>query len=139
MTPTVYWRHSCNSRLRFPFHMQDLEVIFRAAHRQLRPRTPVPEIKVEFYPFAGLNHTARLQQSRLLIRLSDIFTDAPAEVCYSLALILLAKLYRKKIDNAHHLRYRMFILRDEIQERARIARHSRCRSSRATVSLGRHL
>jgi len=71
--------------------------------------------------------------------LSDIFTDAPAEICYSLALILLAKLYRKKIDGAYHRRYRMFILSDEIQERARIARNSRCRSTRALASLGRHL
>jgi len=119
--------------------MQDLEVIFRTAHRQLRPRTPVPEIQVEFYPFAGLNHTARLHQSRLLIRLSDVFTDAPVEVCYSLALILLAKLYRKKIDNVYHRRYRTFILSEEIQERARIARNSRCRGAQATASLGRHL
>ncbi len=111
--------------------MHDLELIFRTAHRQLRPRTPVPEIKVAFFPFAGLNHTARLHESRLIIRLSDIFTDAPSEVCYSLALILLAKLYRKKIDSAYHRRYRIFILSDEIQERARIARNSRCRIMRA--------
>jgi len=118
--------------------MHDLELIFRAAHRRLRPRTPVPEIKVEFFPFAGLNHTARLHESRLIIRLSDIFTDAPSEVCYSLALILLAKLYRKKIDSVYHRRYRIFILSDEIQERARIARNGRCRIMRATTSLGRH-
>src|SRR5947208_7366476 len=111
--------------------MQNLELIFRTAHRQLRPRTPVPEIKVEFYPFAGLNHTARLHQSRLIIRLSDIFTDAPAAICYSLALILLAKLYRKKIDGAYHRRYRMFILRDELQERAPIPLTPRPRTRRA--------
>jgi hypothetical protein len=117
---------------------QDLELIFRTAHRQVRPRTPVPEIKVEFFPFAGLNHTARLHESRLIVRLSDIFTDAPAEVCYSLALILLAKLYRKRIDSAYHRRYRIFILSDKIQERARVARNSRCRVTRAMASRGRH-
>ena len=36
---------------------QDLESIFKTAHCQLRPRTPIPEIKIEFFPFAGLNHT----------------------------------------------------------------------------------
>jgi hypothetical protein len=41
----------------------DLQSIFRNAHRQLRPRTPLPEIQIEFFPFAGLNHTARLLEN----------------------------------------------------------------------------
>jgi predicted metal-dependent hydrolase len=117
----------------------DLESIFRTAHCELRPRTPIPEITVEFFPFAGLNHTARLNNSRLVIRLSDIFTDAPADVYHSLALILLAKLYRKKIDNSYHRTYRTFILTGEIQERARIARNERCRLVRARGSRGRYI
>ena len=77
--------------------MEDLEIIFKTAHREIRPRTPLPEIKIEFFPFAGLNHTARLHEDCLMIRVSDIFTDAPAEIFRSLALILLAKLYRKNM------------------------------------------
>ena len=119
--------------------MQDLESIFKTAHRQLRPRTPLPDIKVEFFPFAGLNHTARLHDGRLIIRVSDIFIDAPEEIHLSLAVILLAKLYRKQIDNSYHRNYRLFILRGEIQERARIARNSRCRQSRGTGPQGRHI
>jgi hypothetical protein len=119
--------------------MHDLEFIFKAAHRELRPRTPLPEIKIEFFPFAGLNHTARLQDNQLKVRLSDLFTDAPLEVYRSLALILLAKLYRKKVDLAYHRLYRTFILTEEIQERARIARNDRCRLTRTRGSLGRHL
>ena len=81
--------------------MESLQSIFSAAHRELRPRTPIPKIKVEFFPFAGLNHTARLNEGRLTVRVSDIFVDAPADVYHSLALILLAKLYRKKVDTTH--------------------------------------
>ena len=109
--------------------MQELELIFATAHRQLRPRTPVPEIKIEFFPFAGLNHTARLHENRLNIRLSDIFTDAPSEVYWSLALVLLGKLYRKTVDSSYHRTYRTFILSEDVQERARIARMNRCRRS----------
>jgi hypothetical protein len=116
-----------------------LQGIFEAAHRELRPRTPIPEMNIEFFPFAGLNHTARLQENQLKIRLSDIFTDAPADVYRALALILLAKLYRKKIDNSHHRIYRKFILSDDIQERARIARNNRCRTMRGGGSQGRHI
>ncbi len=119
--------------------MENLESIFKAAHRELRPRTPIPEIKIDFFPFAGLNHTARLHGNRLIIRVSDIFTNAPAEVYRSLALILLAKLYRKKINPSYHRIYRMFVLTDNIQERARTARNDRCRLSRPRGSEGRHI
>jgi hypothetical protein len=116
-----------------------LETIFKKAHRDLRPRTPLPEIKIEFFPFAGLNHTARLHQNRLMIRVSDIFNDAPSEIYYSLALILLAKLYRKKIDPSYHLTYRSFILTETMQERARVIRNNRCRLTRTQGSQGRYV
>jgi hypothetical protein len=119
--------------------MQDIESIFRTAHRELRPRTPIPEIKVEFFPFAGLNHTARLDDNRLAIRVSDIFTDAPSEIYYSLALILLAKLYRKRVDQHHHRTYRTFILSDSIQKRLRVVRSNRCRMGRMRGSQGRYI
>jgi predicted metal-dependent hydrolase len=117
----------------------ELEQIFITAHRQLRPRTPVPEIKIEFFPFAGLNHTARLHENRLKVRVSDIFADAPLEIYRSLAVILLAKLYRKKIDDSYHRTYRSFILTENIQERARVARTDRCRLMRTRGSRGRYI
>jgi predicted metal-dependent hydrolase len=119
--------------------MEDLEIIFITAHREIRPRTPLPEIKIEFFPFAGLNHTARLHENCLMIRVSDIFTDAPAEIFRSLALILLAKLYRKKIDQSHHRAYRTFILTEAMQQRARIARTDRGRVMRRRGSQGRYV
>ena len=119
--------------------MDSLQSIFSAAHRELRPRTPIPEIKVEFFPFAGLNHTARLNEGRLTVRVSDIFVDAPAEVYHSLALILLAKLYRKKVDTTHQSTYRSFILRSDIQERARAVRTQRCRVNAGHGARGRHV
>jgi hypothetical protein len=117
----------------------DLDEIFAAAHRQLRPRTPLPQISIEFFPFAGLNHTARLHENQLRIRVSDIFTDAPPDVYHSLALILLSKLYRKKIDKCHHRTYRTFILQTDIQERARTTRNNRGRQTRVRGSHGRHI
>jgi hypothetical protein len=117
----------------------NLESIFHNAHRQLRPRTPVPEISVKFFPFAGLNHTARLHEGHLTIRVSDIFLDAPFDVYHSLALILLAKLYRKKIDAEYHRMYRLFILRGEIQQRVRDVRSTRSRVNPALGSPGKHV
>jgi predicted metal-dependent hydrolase len=92
---------------------------------------------VEFFPFAGLTHTARLRESRLLIRVSDLLADAPEEILRSLALILLAKIYRRRIDERHHALYRAFILGSEMQQRARTARTARGRGPRPAVSKGR--
>ena len=127
-----------SSQLALPF-ASPLAGIFTAAHRELRPRTPVPDIDVEFFPFAGINHTARLNRGRLSVRVSDLFNDAPGEVHHALAVILLAKLYRKKIDASYHRTYRGFILRHEIQERARDARTSRGRAARITRAQGVHV
>ena len=114
-----------------------LEPIFQKAHLLLKPRTPLPEMHIEFFPFAGLTHTARLRESRLLIRVSDLLADAPEEVLRSLALILLAKIYRRRIDESHHALYRAFILGSEMQQRARTARTARGRGPRPAIAKGR--
>jgi predicted metal-dependent hydrolase len=104
-----------------------LILTFRVAFQQLKPRTPVPEMSAEFFPFAGLNHTVRLREEKLLIRVSDLFVDAPDQVIHSLALILLGKLYRRKIEPTHARTYRAFALSSDIQERARQSRRERGR------------
>jgi len=116
-----------------------LEPIFIAAHAELKPRTPPPTVAIEYFPFAGLNHTARFRENHLKVRVSDLFTDAPPQVIHALALILLAKLYRRKLDGEVHRTYRGFILSAEIQERAREARCSRGRVQTPQKPIGRHV
>lgn len=82
--------------------------IFEQAYRELRPRAPMPEFKVQFFPFANLNNTIRLRNGRVLVRLSDLLEGAPAPVLHAILHILLAKLYRKEIDAQHAVRYRRF-------------------------------
>ncbi len=114
-----------------------LELIFHRAHRLLKPRTIAPLVFTEFFPFAGLNHTARLRDNVLKVRVSDLFVEAPEAVIYSLALILLAKLYRKKLDGGVHRVYREFILSPDIQERARTLRCTRGRALRGRGASGK--
>jgi hypothetical protein len=133
-------RQGAAKQLQLPFlaPCELFATIFTAVHLQLKPRTPLPSIRVEFFPFAGINHTARLNQGKLSIRISDLFEDAPGDVSHALALILLSKLYRKKIDASVHRIYRAFILRTDIQERARVARSDRGRGARISNARGRH-
>jgi hypothetical protein len=112
--------------------------VFQSAHRELKPSAPLPVVHTEFFPFAGLNHTVRLRDNRLLVRISDLCTDAPDGVLHSLALMLLGKLYGLSVDAAHRHRYRRFILGREIQERAMAARANRGRRPRVAKIPGRH-
>ena len=116
-----------------------LEPIFMAAHSELKPRTPLPTVTIEYFPFAGLNHTAQFRENHLKVRVSDLFVDAPRPVIHALALILLAKLYRRKLASEVHATYRGFILTADIQERARIARCSRGRTRSGRGPSGRYV
>ena len=116
-----------------------LEPIFRAAYSELKPRTPLPTVAIEFFPFAGLNHTAQFRENHLRVRVSDLFVDAPQKVIHALALILLGKLYRRKLNPEIHQTYRGFILSADIQERARIARCARGRNQPGKGPAGRYV
>jgi hypothetical protein len=94
-------------------------------------------MSIEFFPYAGLSHTARVRNNRLIIRISDLFTDAPENVLQSLALILLAKIYRRPVDESHHSTYRTFILNGDLLQRARAIRRTRGRAPRPAVAQGR--
>jgi hypothetical protein len=101
--------------------------IFRETYRDLRPATPVPELKIEFFAFANVNNTIRLREGRLLVRLSDLLEGAPDTVLHAIAHILLAKMYRKPIDRGHSARYRRYVASHEIVRKAHLVRQMRGR------------
>src|ERR1051325_5909602 len=82
--------------------------LFHSVYREVRPRAPIPEFEIRFYPFSNLNNTIRLREGRILVRLSDLLEGAPKPVLHAILHILIAKLYRKEIDQAHAARYRRF-------------------------------
>jgi predicted metal-dependent hydrolase len=101
--------------------------IFQEAHRELRPRSPAPELSVEFFPFANVNNTIRLRQGKLLVRLSDLLEGAPENVLRAIAHILMAKMYRKPIDRAQAARYRRYVASHDIVNKAHLVRQMRGR------------
>lgn len=52
-------------------------------------------VKVDFYPYVNAKHTIRIRDGKVLVRISDSFSDAPAEVHRALAFILAGKLTGK--------------------------------------------
>ena len=101
--------------------------LFEETHRELRPRSVVPELRVEFFGFANINNTIRLRQGRLLVRLSDLLEGAPEHVLRAIAHILLAKMYRKPIDREHATRYRRYVSAQHMSRKAHLVRQMRGR------------
>ena len=54
--------------------------IFMRVFRDLRPRTKLPEIRIEFRRFANVNSFIRLQENVLSVRISDVLERAPAPI-----------------------------------------------------------
>ena len=101
--------------------------LFHEIHRELRPRSPLPELRVEFFGFANINNTIRLREGRLLVRLSDLLEGAPENVLRAIAHILLAKMYRKPIDRDHAVRYRRYVSAQHMSRKAHLLRQMRGR------------
>jgi predicted metal-dependent hydrolase len=114
---------------------QHLQTIFEESFRELRPRTPVPELRIDFFRFASVNNTIRMREGRLLVRISDLLEGAPEPVLRAIAHILLAKMYRKPIDREHATRYRRYVSTHHMSEKAHLVRQMRGRK-RITTARG---
>ena len=114
---------------------QHLQKLFEETFRELRPRTPLPELKIDFFRFASVNNTIRLREGRLLVRISDLLEGAPEPVLRAIAHILLAKMYRKPIDREHATRYRGYVSTHHMSEKAHLVRQMRGRK-RITTARG---
>ncbi len=106
---------------------ENLDNIFQRTYRELRPRAPMPEFRVVFYPFANVNNTIRLREAVIHVRISDLLEGAPEGVLEAIAHILLAKIYRKPIASLHSTRYRRYVCSHDISAKAQLVRQMRGR------------
>ena len=103
------------------------EEIYARVFRELKPRTPVPQLQVEFCRFANADSFIRLENGSLKVRISDLLAAAPAPVMEALAYILLGKLYRKPIARLYNHRYRLYLNRKDMRRQASLVRQIRGR------------
>lgn len=106
---------------------EGLLAIFQETYRDLRPASPIPELKIEFFAFANVNNTIRLRNGKLLVRLSDLLEGAPEAVLRAIAHILLAKMYRRPIDRGQAARYRKYVASHDIVRKTHLLRQMRGR------------
>lgn len=107
--------------------MSPLAALFTRVYRELRPRAPIPEFHVSFFHFTNINNTIRLRDGKIYARLSDLLEGAPESVLESIVHILLAKLYRKPIEDGHAVRYRRYVSSHDLSRKAHLIRQMRGR------------
>jgi len=106
---------------------ENLQHLFETTYRELRPRAPMPEFRVQFYAFANVNSTIRLRDGIMHVRVSDLLEGAPESIIKAIAHILLAKIYRKPIQPLHATRYRRYISSHDMTAKAHLVRQVRGR------------
>lgn len=111
---------------------ESLQQILHETYRELRPRAPMPEFEVRFYPFANINNTIRLRENRLKLRISDLLEGAPESVLRAIAHILIAKIYRKPINPEYATRYRRYVGSHDMSRKVHLVRQMRGRKKIAS-------
>ena len=95
-----------------------LRELYVEAFERLAPKRAIPEIHVSFYPYIGINHTIRVRDGKVFVRVGEICHDMPLACHRGLAYILTGKLLRKKIPEGAREVYSAFIKSTMIRERA---------------------
>ncbi len=111
----------------FAVDTSPIKKFYEEAFQTLNRDQKTPEISVEFYPYIGINHTIRIRNGKVFVRLAEICQNAPLNVQRALAFILTAKLFRKKVSPLANEIYREFIKKQEIQAKAKENKRTRGR------------
>jgi hypothetical protein len=115
------------SELQSSLFFESPEEIFARVFRELKPRTPLPELRVEFCQFANADCRIRLENGKLHVRISDLLAGAPGPVIEALAWILVGKLYRKPVPKSYAQRYRLYLNRRDMRRQAHLVKQIRGR------------
>lgn len=121
------------------FHpsIDDLKAIYREAFRYYHPRRDIPPVHISFYPYVGINHTIRLRDGELYVRIGEICREMPTEPHRGLAYILTGKILRRKIPEDLRDVYENYIDSPELRADAQESRRTRGRKV-VTTSKGEH-
>lgn len=101
-----------------PLSTNEIRKLYADAFGIYDKERKTPEIEVSFYPYVGINHTIRIRQSRVFVRVGEICRDMPLEAHRGLARILVAKLYGRRPPKRANKVYGDYIKTPEIRKKA---------------------
>ena len=100
---------------------------YEEAFRYYDPKRKMPVIEVSFYPYVGINHTIRIRDSVIFVRIGEICREMPGQPHRGLAYILVGKLLRKRLPTGAREVYSRYIKSAEVREKAADSKRSRGR------------
>ncbi len=98
--------------------LDQIRLFYEEAFRIFDAKRKPAEIEVRFYPYIGINHTIRVREGKVFVRLAEICEAMPLTAQKALAFILVAKLLRKKIPPGAREIYSGFIKTQEMRDKA---------------------
>ena len=107
--------------------LSEIADIYRQAFARLDKDREPPSVDVRFYPYVGINHTIRIRNGRVFVRLAEICHDMPLAAHQGLARILVGKLYSRKTTPAVRAAYEEYIASVDVRERADHSKRTRGR------------
>jgi hypothetical protein len=107
--------------------LSDLADIYQNAFSHLDPERKALAVDVRFYPYVGINHTIRVRQGKVFVRIAEICHDMPPAAQCGLADILVRKLLGKRASKRTAEPYESYIRSFELRERAAHSRRTRGR------------
>jgi len=102
----------------WPLTADEIRKLYAEAFGIYDKERETPEIDVSFYPYVGINHTIRVRNGRVYVRIGEICREMPHDAHRGLARILVAKLYGRKPPKQANQVYEDYIKTPEIRKRA---------------------
>jgi hypothetical protein len=100
---------------------------YREAFQYYDPKRAVPEIDVRFYPYVGINHTIRIREGQIFVRIGEICREMPLMPHKGLAYILVGKLLRKRLPKGARDVYSSYAKSAEVRDKATHSKRTRGR------------
>lgn len=107
--------------------IDQVTALYEDAFRWYAPRKQLPPVHVSFYPYIGINHTIRIREGQIYVRIGEICREMPLACHKGLAFILTGKLLRKKIPAGAREVYSAYSKSDHIREKAAESKRTRGR------------
>jgi len=106
---------------------EQLRAFYEEALRFYDPKRQPPSIHVTFYPYVGINHTIRIRNGEIYVRIGELCREMPPMSQRGLAYILMGKLLRKRIPEGAREIYEAYIDSDKTREKATHSKKTRGR------------
>ena len=98
--------------------IEQIRELYEEAFRWYDAKRKMAAIEVSFYPYVAINHTIRIREGKIFVRIGEICREMTLASHKGLAYILIGKLLRKKIPAGAREVYSKYVKTTEIREKA---------------------